>query len=819
MRVIRILAAIVVVLCLATASSAEAATLSGVVEGQRQGEAGTEPLGSVEVAVYPLGTEEPIAAVSTNEAGGYGLELESGIYDVRFDPGSSSSFEPTTVHEVEVTTSRALNVVLLTAKLVHLTGTLRDSEGEPVPFGELTLSDGTRSASSGTASGGAFDLAVSPGSEYTLYGRGSNGGVRGLADLPEDWYFQVRPLSLESDRTLELQLPPTHRLTIEVQDAEGQPIAGAAVRVPVMKTQADLGGGASTPYLESRGLSGTTGEDGRVSFTVFGGSAVNSTERIDVEPPAGSGYGATSFELPEVDGDTTLALSLQGGGEGSAEDRTAPEIGELTVEPSEVDTSSSSKVVLVTAHITDAGSGFSGGDIEFISPSGQHLSMTINAYDRVSGSPTDGIYRVPFTFAEGSEPGVWRIWGVRVVDAAGNQRLLVGEQVDEAGLQHPVAVLASPPVVTSLSPQAGPEAGGTQVEVSGTGLSSATEVRFGETSAEFSVDSSTSITATAPPGDGTVDVTVATQTGTSELTSADLFRYSPTVSLKSLHDPTVRGQTATFRATVTSRNEGAPTPEGTITFLDGTEALGTVDLNARGVALLRTKVLEVGEHEISAEYGGDSYFGPASSPPVVQHVAKAGTELVLKTSRNPAPYDSMTKLTARLKVVRPGSGVPGGSIIFFEDGSPVASVPLEGKRVATYSLKGHLPGTDEFQAVFSGDPSYEKSESTVLSQAITKATTELLLKSSRNPIPSGKSVTLTATLKVHSPGGGTPAGTVVLFEDGETLATLPLPSGKRVVRYSIEGHPYGTFEFSGSYDGDPEYAASSSAPILQLFSP
>ena len=41
----------------------------------------------------------------------------------------------------------------------------------------------------------------------------------------------------------------------------------------------------------------------------------------------------------------------------------------------------------------------------------------------------------------------------------------------------------------------------------------------------FSVDSDTSITATAPPGTGTVDVTVSATWGTSPTGAADRFTY------------------------------------------------------------------------------------------------------------------------------------------------------------------------------------------------------------------------------------------------------------------------------------------------------
>ncbi|MEV6566053.1 beta strand repeat-containing protein [Streptomyces kronopolitis] len=73
----------------------------------------------------------------------------------------------------------------------------------------------------------------------------------------------------------------------------------------------------------------------------------------------------------------------------------------------------------------------------------------------------------------------------------------------------------STPVLSSVSPNTGPAAGGTVVTLSGTGLAGATAVRFGSVSATFTVVSSTQITSIAPAGTGTAQVTVTTPGGTS----------------------------------------------------------------------------------------------------------------------------------------------------------------------------------------------------------------------------------------------------------------------------------------------------------------
>ncbi|WP_199804883.1 IPT/TIG domain-containing protein, partial [Nocardia jinanensis] len=72
------------------------------------------------------------------------------------------------------------------------------------------------------------------------------------------------------------------------------------------------------------------------------------------------------------------------------------------------------------------------------------------------------------------------------------------------------------PTLTSLAPTSGPTSGLNNVTLTGTGfVGIVTAVRFGTTATTFTTDSSTQITAIAPPGTGTVQVTVSTGAGTS----------------------------------------------------------------------------------------------------------------------------------------------------------------------------------------------------------------------------------------------------------------------------------------------------------------
>ncbi len=80
----------------------------------------------------------------------------------------------------------------------------------------------------------------------------------------------------------------------------------------------------------------------------------------------------------------------------------------------------------------------------------------------------------------------------------------------------PYTYVVTPPVIASIIPNFGPATGGNLVTLIGTGFSGVTAVNFGATPATFFVGvSSTLIIAIAPPGTGTVPVTVTTPVGTS----------------------------------------------------------------------------------------------------------------------------------------------------------------------------------------------------------------------------------------------------------------------------------------------------------------
>ena len=142
-------------------------------------------------------------------------------------------------------------------------------------------------------------------------------------------------------------------------------------------------------------------------------------------------------------------------------------------------------------------------------------------------------------------------------------------------------------------------------------------------------------TSTLKAGSDSITASYSGDTNFSSATSPVLIQLIPsgvlsgaTIALVSSTDPSVIGQPVSFTATLSAAAPAAGTPTGIVTFLDGTNTLGTQALS-NGRANFTTSVLTPGSHGIKASYSGDVVFAPASS--------KALTQVVVLTAPSGPP--------------------------------------------------------------------------------------------------------------------------------------------------------------------------------------
>ena len=559
-----------------------------------------------------------------------------------------------------------------------------------------------------------------------------------------------------------------------------------------------------------------------------GGEPTDGTYYIPVSFPQGSESGEwkiASFRMTDVAGnEQTLftgnfielglshTVTISG-----AVDTVAPTVNEIGIEPNAIDTSSAKQLVALRAHIEDDLSGFASGKVVFTSPSGKEL-VSAAGFERYGGDALAGDYSVPLVFPQSSEPGIWSISELRLVDGAGNERVLDGFQLKELELERTVEVAGESSSVT-LETEPNPSVYGqlvtftAQVEVPAGSPAPLGTVAFVEGSNIIAVDNlngkgvATYKTKWLGSGKHPIHAEYSGDAENDPAVSAAVTQVvtaAPTeVTRESDLNPAPYGASEKLTATVEAVGPGGGTPAGTITFREGETVLETVQLAGK-TAKLSLKSLPLGEHDIIASYSGDPNHEPSNSQPLTQTIEPAASEVDLTSTEGPTPYGSAAKLKAKVLPVAPGGGTPDGTVTFREGETVLASVPLV-NGLATYPLNGTEPGEYELVAAYSGNGNYTASDASI-AQTVTKAATEIVLTSAANPAGFGASGKLKARLKAAAPGGGTPAGTVT-FAEGETvLAIVPLVNGSAT--YPLSAFAVGTHEVTVSYAGGARYNPS-----------
>ena len=158
---------------------------------------------------------------------------------------------------------------------------------------------------------------------------------------------------------------------------------------------------------------------------------------------------------------------------------------------------------------------------------------------------------------------------------------------------------------------------------------------------------------------------------------------------------------------------------------------------------------------------------PAAAAPL----AITTTTTLTSSSISSVSGESVT-FTATVAPMAPATGTPTGSVTFKDGTTTIGTINLNAKSpdVAAFttsalSVKSHSITADYLGAT--GTTAYAGSNSALLSQVVSAASTTTALSPPAGPLVSGQPITLTATVAVTTPGSGTPTGSVT-FKDGTT---------------------------------------------------
>jgi hypothetical protein len=298
---------------------------------------------------------------------------------------------------------------------------------------------------------------------------------------------------------------------------------------------------------------------------------------------------------------------------------------------------------------------------------------------------------------------------------------------------------------------------------------------------------------------------------TSAVVTQIVQKIAPAVSVVSSLNPSFVSQTVTLTASV-AVPVGAPTPTGTVTFMDGPDVLEIVALNGSGQAVHVNTTFISANHSIRIEYGGDGTTTPGTSPVLNQLVYRNPVTVSGMSAPNPSLVGQAVTITA---IVAGGAGTPvaTGNVTFTVDAIPLGIVALDSMGQAVLVTTAMPAGARTITVTYPGTLVFPAG-STNIAHTIDKNPSEETVVSSNNPSLVGQSVMFTAT--VRGSAVGAPPGTgSVTFKDGATVLSTGALDANGQSTFTTSSLVAGTHPITVDYPGDGYYVAGTSMPVIQ----
>jgi subtilase family serine protease len=348
-------------------------------------------------------------------------------------------------------------------------------------------------------------------------------------------------------------------------------------------------------------------------------------------------------------------------------------------------------------------------------------------------------------------------------------------------------------------------------------------------------------------GLGTVNAANLVNNWTSSFTAT-------TTSLTLTPTTVTHGQPVNVSVNVTT---GSGTPTGDVSLIAQS---GSTPSNQTGIGPFTlssgsfsgsTNSLPGGSYNVTAHYSGDGKFGSSDSSPVTVTVNKESSLSLLRlVTQDPATgnvvytsgaaaygsgyllrtdvTNSSGNLCANLATGAISYPCPTGTLTVnpppTDLGAPVGNIPGH----YTVNSQGNAedqniqlaPGTYSFTANYSGDSSYQSSQSNPLQVTISLAQTSASISGVPQSTVAGTTLTITGVVATAS-DGASPTGTLQLLNNGSPLGNPVVVVGSfgaASAPASAQGSilttlPVGSNSVSVRYSGDANYAPSTSVPV------
>ncbi len=312
---------------------------------------------------------------------------------------------------------------------------------------------------------------------------------------------------------------------------------------------------------------------------------------------------------------------------------------------------------------------------------------------------------------------------------------------------------------------------------------------------------------------------------------------SSSLSLNILNDglsmsyPTtaLTGQAYTAKVTITGTLDPLNPRTGTLSLIEGTTTLASIDVASvtpatnGSYSLTVAGGLSLGAHNLKVSYSGDANYTPVSA---ILAKVTAVDSINTTTSLSGATSVSLGQSpTYTAYVSASGLTVSGGSVTFFDGTTQLGVVALSATGSAAYQASGLTVGSHAIRAVYSGtlgggNSGFNTSTSNTLNVTIQGVTTSV---SSYWSTPlAGVSLTINSRINGSSLTNTPRTGTLTLVDkDNAVLASVNVataaPNSYGYFALTVPaGLPAGSNVLKVIYSGDANYKASSSNLTLDI---
>jgi large repetitive protein len=227
-------------------------------------------------------------------------------------------------------------------------------------------------------------------------------------------------------------------------------------------------------------------------------------------------------------------------------------------------------------------------------------------------------------------------------------------------------------------------------------------------------------------------------------------------------------------------------------------------------------VVAAGKYQVTAEYGGDGNYLPASSSGTQSFtVGKASTTMQLTESSGTATYGDESAVTFTATTSAQYSGTPTGNVAVSYDDGVLCDITLSGGTGTCQATDAAVPpGSWNVAAAYAGDGNFNGvtvSDAASIAVNMSGSATQLSLSATSVAFGSESGEQFTATVAPQYAAAGTPTGTVTVAESGTTLCTITLAGGTGSCTMADSALPPGNYQATGTYNGDTYFAGSASA--------